>query len=138
VKVDSIGVGFGVIGELRNMAERGLHSARIVAVNVGEASSDPARFFNLRSEIWWMARELSERRGWDLSSMDNADTTVAQLLTPLWSPDASGRIKVEPKDDVIERLGRSPDNADALLLAYYAGQDVTTDYFEQLKQMQGR
>ncbi len=138
VKVDSIGVGFGVVGELRNMAARGLHDARIVAVNVGEASSDPKRFVNLRSEIWWMARELSERRGWDLASMDNADTTVAQLLTPLWNPDASGRIKVEPKDDVIARLGRSPDNADALLLAFFAGADVTTDYFEQLKQMQGR
>lgn len=136
VKVDSIGVGFGVIGELRNMADRGLHGARIVAVNVGEASSEPARFVNLRSELWWMARELSERRGWDLSTMDNADTTVAQLLTPLWFVDASGRIKVEPKDDVRGRLGRSPDNADALLLAFYGGRDVTSDYFEQLKQMQ--
>lgn len=138
VKVDSIGVGFGVIGELRNMAARGLHTARIVAVNVGEASSEPNRFFNLRSEIWWMARELSERRGWDLASMDNADTTVAQLLTPLWNPDTSGRIKVEPKDDTIERLGRSPDNADALLLAYYAGADVTTSYFDELLKTQRR
>lgn len=138
VKVDSIGVGFGLCGELRNMASRGLHSAQIVAVNVGEKSSDPQRFVNLRSELWWMAREISERRGWDLSTMDNADTTVAQLLTPLWSPDASGRIKVEPKDDVIERLGRSPDNADALLLAFYAGSDPTTDYFEYLKSQRGR
>lgn len=134
VKVDSIGVGFGVIGELRNMADRGLHTARIVAVNVAEASSEPNRFFNLRSEIWWMARELSERRGWDLSGMENADATVAQLLTPLWDPDASGRIKVEPKDDVIKRLGRSPDNADALLLAYYGGKAAATDYFETLRE----
>ncbi|MGH3382677.1 MAG: hypothetical protein ACRDP6_48910 [Actinoallomurus sp.] len=138
VKIDSIGVGFGLCGELRNMASQGLHSAQIVAVNVGSASSDPNRFFNLRSEIWWMARELAERRGWDLSSMDNADATVAQLLEPQWNPDASGRIKVEPKDDVIERLGRSPDNADALLLAFYAGTDATTDYFEHLKSQRGR
>jgi hypothetical protein len=37
VKIDSIGVGFGVTGELRNMASRGLHNARIYAVNVAEA-----------------------------------------------------------------------------------------------------
>ncbi|MCZ4602927.1 hypothetical protein O3S80_03900 [Streptomyces sp. Lzd4kr] len=121
VKVDSIGVGFGVIGELRNLAGQGKHSARIVGVNVGEKSSQPDKFKNLRAEIWWeIARGLSERQGWDLSLMENADTTVAQLLEPLWEVDAQGRIFVEPKDEIRKRLGRSPDNADALLLAFYS------------------
>lgn len=121
VKVDSIGVGFGVIGELRNAAGRGEHKAHILAVNVGERSSQPDKFKNLRAEIWWeIGRGLSERGGWDLSAMDNADTTVAQLLEPLWQADAQGRIQVEPKDEIRKRLGRSPDNADALLLAFYS------------------
>ena len=122
VKVDSIGVGFGVIGELRNLASQGKHRARIVGVNVGEKSAQPDKFKNLRAEIWWeLARGLSERQGWDLSAMENADTTVAQLLEPLWEVDAQGRIFVEPKDEIRKRLGRSPDNADALLLAFYNG-----------------
>lgn len=122
VKVDSIGIGFGVIGELRNLASQGKHRARIVGVNVGEKSAQPDKFKNLRAEIWWeVARGLSERQGWDLSRMDNADTTVAQLLEPLWEVDAQGRIFVEPKDEIRKRLGRSPDNADALLLAFYNG-----------------
>jgi len=127
VKVDSIGIGFGVIGELRNMTGRGLHRARIVAVNVAEKASQPDKFVNLRAELWWeVGRGLSEQQardgqGWDLSGMDNADATVAQLLEPQWSVDAQGRIKVEPKEDIIARLGRSPDNADALLLAFYGG-----------------
>ncbi|KUF18456.1 hypothetical protein [Streptomyces silvensis] len=122
VKVDSIGVGFGVIGELRNLASQGKHSARIVGVNVGEKSSKPDKYKNLRAEIWWeIGRGLSERKGWDLSSMANDDTTVAQLLAPLWDVDPQGRIQVEPKDEIRKRLGRSPDNADALLLAFYSG-----------------
>ncbi|MGK9463929.1 hypothetical protein ACSLFT_28445 [Streptomyces sp. G6] len=122
VKVDSIGIGFGVIGELRNLASQGRHRARIVGVNVGEKSSQPDKFKNLRAEIWWeIGRGLSERQGWDLSRMDNADVTVAQLLEPLWEVDAQGRIFVEPKDEIRKRLGRSPDNADALLLAFYNG-----------------
>ncbi|MEU3161793.1 hypothetical protein ABZ753_30975 [Streptomyces griseoincarnatus] len=122
VKVDSIGIGFGVIGELRNLAGQGKHSARIVGVNVGEKSSQPDKFKNLRAEIWWeIGRSLSERQGWDLSQMANADTTVAQLLEPLWEVDAQGRIFVEPKDEIRKRLGRSPDNADALLLSFYSG-----------------
>lgn len=139
VKIDSIGVGFGLVGELRNMAHQGLHTAQIIAVNVAEKASQPDRFANLRAEIWWeIGRGLSERRGWDLSAMDNADTTVAQLLEPRWDVDAQGRIRVEPKDDIIARLGRSPDNADALLLAFYAGSDPTTDYFEELRRQRGR
>ncbi|WP_214103224.1 hypothetical protein [Acrocarpospora catenulata] len=136
VKVDSNGVGFGVVGELRNMAARGLHSARIYGVNVGEAARDDVHFENLRAEIWWMARELSEERAWDLSTMENADTTVAQLLEPQWEITPKGRIKIEPKDDIIERTGRSPDNADALNLAYYVPSDATTDYMDEL--MRGR
>lgn len=118
VKVDSIGVGFGVIGELRNTKGHGAH---IVGVNVAEAASDPKKFANLRAEIWWeIGRGSSASRGWDLSGMENADATVAQLLEPQWDVDSKGRIRVEPKDDIIKRLGRSPDNADALLLAFYA------------------
>lgn len=119
VKVDSIGVGFGVIGELRN---KGLRGVTISAVNVAEKASKPDKFMNLRAEIWWeVGRGLSERRGWDLSQMDNADATVAQLLEPQWDVDPSGRIRVEKKEEIIKRLGRSPDNADALLLAFYSG-----------------
>lgn len=123
VKVDSIGVGFGVIGELRNMASQRLHAASIVAVNVAEKASRPDKYINLRAEMWWeLGRGLSERGHWDLSTMANADTTVAQLVEPRWDIDPSGRIRVEPKDEIRKRLGRSPDNADALLLAYYRGQ----------------
>lgn len=132
VKIDSNGVGFGVVGELRNMQERGLHSARIYGVNVGEGAREPDRFENLRAEIWWMARELSQERAWDLSTMENGDTTVAQLLEPQWEITAKGRIKVEPKDDIIKRTGRSPDNADALLLAYFTPTDAATEYMEHL------
>lgn len=122
VKIDSIGVGFGVIGELRNLYGAGQHSATIVGVNVAEASADSEKFANLRAQIWWeVGRNLSERGGWDLSQMDNADRTVAQLLAPQWFINDKGKIQVEKKEEIRKRLGRSPDNADALLLAFYAG-----------------
>jgi hypothetical protein len=122
VKIDSIGVGFGVIGELRNAASRGEHAARVVGVNVAENPRDKKKFANLRAEMWWtIGRELSEQGGWDLSRMDNGQVTQAQLLQPRWDLDSKGRILVEPKDKIRQRAGRSPDNADALLLAYYHG-----------------
>ncbi|WP_433434951.1 hypothetical protein [Nonomuraea sp. CA-141351] len=67
VKIDSIGVGFGVIGELRNDKE--LRGVQIIGVNVRENASKPDKYANQRAEIWWeVGRLLSERRGWDLSS----------------------------------------------------------------------
>lgn len=135
VKVDAIGIGWGLVGELRNMRSRGLHSANIVAVNVAEKAAAPERYVNLRAEIWWtVGRQLSADRGWDLAQMDNGDTTVAELLEPRWELDPSGRIKIESKDDIRERTGgRSPDHADALLLAYYRPRNDLGGFFDQMK-----
>lgn len=135
VKADSIGIGWGLVGELRNRATRGEHSAHIVAVNVAEAADDPKRYTNKRAEIWWtIGRQLSADRGWDLGSMEAADLTVAELLEPRWEIDPAGRIKIESKDDIRERTqGRSPDHADALLLAYYRSSIDLGNFFSQMR-----
>jgi hypothetical protein len=118
VKIDVIGIGWGVVGTLKEQHEREEHGAEIVGVNVGQASTDPKRFPKLRDQLWWeVGRELSQQKAWDLSSVD--ETTVAQLTAPTWKPDSSGRHKIEPKAATRARLKRSPDDADALLLAYY-------------------
>ena len=47
--------------------------------------------------------------------------------------DATGRIFVEPKDDIRDRAnGQSPDDADALLLAYYVPKDAQGSYWAAL------
>jgi hypothetical protein len=133
VKVDSIGVGAGVVGELRNLKELGYHQAKVYGVNVAERAHDPEKYFNLRSQLWWECGRLAAAdRAMDLSRMDNADATVAQLLETRYSHDLKGRVKVEPKDDIRARLGRSPDNADALLLAYYQPTSSATEWFEYI------
>jgi hypothetical protein len=116
VKIDVIGIGWGVVGSLAEQSEQ--HGAEIVGVNVGQASTDPERFPKLRDQIWWeIGRELTRQHAWDLSAID--ETTVAQLIAPTWKPDSSGRHKIEPKADTKKRIRRSPDDADALLLAWY-------------------
>ena len=133
VKIDSIGIGSGVVGELRNLKELGFHNARIVGVNVAEKAHQPEKYFNLRSQLWWECGRLAaEDRAWDLSRMDNADATIAQLLETRYEHDIKGRVKVEPKDDIRKRLGRSPDNADALLLAYHTPRSSSTEWFETI------
>lgn len=121
-KIDAIGVGAGLVGELRNRAD--VRGCAIVGV---KASNRPSKseFANTRAEYWWMARVLSETGGWDLSEMENADNTVAQLCNPRYSLNLAGKILIEKKEDIKERLSRSPDNAEALILAYFTpGSDL--------------
>ena len=122
VKVDEIGIGLGVKDRLEELRSQGIHSARIVGVNGGSASLDPTMFPKLRDQIWWdLGRELSREQIWDFSALDedDRDNLFGQLVAPNWKPDSSGRVKVEPKAETRKRLGRSPDDADAVLLAFY-------------------
>jgi hypothetical protein len=46
---------------------------------------------------------------------------IEELSTREWIPASGSRQQVEPKDKYSERLGRSPDSADAVILCYYGG-----------------
>lgn len=136
VKCDVIGIGFGLVGRLLELAEGGAHSAQIVGVNVSETAGEPTRFLRQRSEIWWMGRQLAEDRRWDLSELEERDRErlVSQLVAPHYKLDSSGRVVVETKDDTKERINRSPDDADALLLAFYNPPGNQADAMDWLKQ----
>jgi hypothetical protein len=127
VNIDIIGVGHGIAGHLRDLCRQAGLDVEIVGVNVAEKSSDPERFVNLRAEIWWtIGRELSRDKAWDLSDVD--DNAIAQLVATKYQIERrSGRIIAEAKEQVRKRLGRSPDDADALLLAFYRAPVVYED-----------
>jgi hypothetical protein len=47
------------------------------------------------------------------------DDVIAELTAPKYEIlDRMGKVKIEPKKDIIKRLGYSPDRAEALLLAF--------------------
>lgn len=122
--IDVGGIGWGIYGRLRELGpvEFGgdgtcSHGCEIVAVNFGSASSQPKRFVNKRAEMWWAGRELSRKLAWSLDTV--SDEMVSQLCSAKYEVvDSYGKIKVESKRDIIKRLGRSPDLADAILLAF--------------------
>jgi hypothetical protein len=40
-----------------------------------------------------------------------------EILATSWRPTSEGRVKIEAKDDIKSRLGRSPDKADSVVMA---------------------
>lgn len=121
VKIDTIGVGWGVVSLLQTWGKEGRHSATIVPVNVAERAKDPEKFRNIRAELWWNGRILFQPR-------DNGEQDVrlpgdrkimSQLAGPTFKADSSGRIQIETKAEMKRRGVTSPDRAEAVLLALY-------------------
>jgi hypothetical protein len=135
VNVDANGVGWALCGLVRvGLRGAGLDHVEVHAVMVGEASSQPKVYANLKAEIWWViGREASQKREWDLSQMAEPSKVREELLMPRYLEDAKRRILIEPKDDIRARTGgESPDDADALLLAYYCPRDAQSAYWQAL------
>jgi len=73
-------------------------------------------FYNLRAELYWRFREaLHPKSGLGLAIKRSA-TVKAQLTAHRWKM-KGGRILIESKEEIRERLGSSPDEADAMVEA---------------------
>jgi hypothetical protein len=121
VKIDAIGVGWGVAGLLQEWGSEGRHGAVIVPVNVAMAAYDREQFANQRAEMWWAMREAlqpDEEGGQDLA-LEIDHRTVQQLAAPSYRSNSSGRILIESKADMAKRGVGSPDRAEAVLLALF-------------------
>ena len=126
INVDVIGIGAAVYDALRQqyLNTRGVNFAE------GTSSTDASgrlRFANVRAHAYWALREaLDPQAGYDVALPPGREI-LAELTAAQWR--VSGRtVQVEPKADIIKRLGRSPDKADAMVLAWYyhaAGRKVS-------------
>jgi phage terminase large subunit len=115
--VDVGGPGGGVADRLRQLGYDVLPVAfGGTAVDTGPASQVPAsrRFRNRRAQLFWALREALERGQVALAEDDEVRADLAALRYG-FTPD--GRLVIEEKDAIRQRLGRSPDRADALALA---------------------
>lgn len=108
---DTVGWAHGAIDVMRSHG----HSPFPVAFN-GKAI-DP-RFLNVRCEIWWLMAQWVLKGG----ALPNVPELVRELTVPTYTY-VNGKFVMEDKDQIKERLGWSPNYADALALTF-ASPDV--------------
>lgn len=80
------------------------------------------KFFNVRAEAYWRFREAldpSQPQGSSIMLPQDA-TMVADLCAPTYEIGSNG-IKIESKEHVCRRLGRSTDKGDAVVMAWWDG-----------------
>ncbi len=119
IGIDVIGIGAGVFDRLK---EQGFS---VVAVNAGAGTdakdaSGTLQFLNVRAAMWWALRERLDPAGRDLLALPPDDRLTGDLAAPRWTVTSSGKIKIESKDEVRARIGRSTDFADAVGAALWA------------------
>jgi hypothetical protein len=137
--IDAIGVGAGALGA----AKRAVNGSPVNVVGVqvshpassrrypddGEAHTARDRFINLRAELWWQVRLRFQRAAEhvrdgaahepdDMISIPDDPVLIAQLSSPRLEVSTDGRLKLESKESMARRGVRSPDRADALILAF--------------------
>lgn len=116
VKIDDDGVGGGVTDRLREIVseEERLYIEVIDCHNGGKALNDE-NYYNWGSESWATMREYLHDG--DIQ-IPNDEDLVGQLSTRKYKVTSKGKIQLESKDDMKKRGLRSPDRADALVLAF--------------------
>lgn len=79
-------------------------------------------FFNKRSEVIWRFREALDpsQPGGSPIMLPDDPVLLADLAAPTFEVTPRG-IKIEPKEDVCERLCRSTDRGDAVVMSWSAG-----------------
>lgn len=115
VVIDVIGVGASPFDTLNSMG------VQVIGMNVSESAtstdkSGQLRFSNMRSQCMWKLRELFDPANDTGIAIPPDPRLRKELTTPRWWP--QGRVvHIETRDEIIKRLGWSPDMLTALMFA---------------------
>ena len=104
------GGGAGVIDRLKQLGHY------VTEIPFGSKPVKPGRFVNRRMEMWQNMADWLKGGG----ALPPIEALKAELSLPTYSFNNNGLLQLERKEDIKERLMRSPDLADALCLTFAA------------------
>jgi hypothetical protein len=94
-------------------------------------------FTNKRSAALWLFREALDpgQPGGSPIALPPNPKLVADLTAPTFEITPNG-IKAEPKDKVVDRLGRSTNDGDAVVMAWFEGPRLSTSALEWMDRVE--
>jgi len=110
------GYGAAVVDALIHLGETPL------GVNFAEKADDSRQFYNKRAEMYWRCAEWVKRGG----ILPKDPELKRELVAPTYTF-KNGRILLESKDQIKDRLGFSPDKSDALALTFAIDEMLASD-----------
>lgn len=128
--IDVVGVGAGVYDRAKEVGLKPLAYVGSAKTPHRERSGKYG-FVNVRSAAYWNLRELLDPAYHPVLCLPPDDLMISDLTTPTWqiTTGAPPKYAVETKEKVVERLGRSPDRGDAVVMGMWADKHQGTGHF---------
>lgn len=105
---DTGGYGGGVVARLRELGHP------VIGINFASKATNP-RYANKRAEMYWTCAEWLKQGG-AIPNIPNLKADLCSIVSI--TDDPRGTLKLNPKDEIREQLGRSTDWGDALALTF--------------------
>lgn len=127
IGVDVIGIGGSVVDSLN--AQEG---ALVQSINFGAGAQGVRdrtgllKFRNIRAAAHWKFREALDPDHGDEVALPPDTELLIDLTASRYKLTVAG-VQIEDKDDIKERIGRSPDKGDAVVLAWWTALYGTSD-----------
>lgn len=121
--IDVVGLGAGVYDRLSEQFSNRVYSFHPQEKTDFRDAADIWEFKDVYSAAWWNIRELLDpsnpRKLEKLAAIPPDDQLLEELTAVKYSYRSDGKIQVEPKEKTKEVIGRSPDTADAVVMAFW-------------------
>ena len=130
-RIDTVGLGgpmFDQVNSMRN-SDRRLRGIQLEEFEAGSRAFDEEQFQNLKAEAYFHFRGLLERDEVDLSALplDLRTSIEVQATAINYEYMQNGKLKIEDKQQMKRRKGFSPDELEAIIMAYYDTGELPVD-----------
>lgn len=116
--IDSVGIGAGVYHRVREMKYKAVGFNAGASTKIVDRSGEFG-FVNKRSAAWWGMGQYLDPIYKDNVSLPDDDLLIGDLTAPTWQLTSGGKIAVETKEQIKQRLGRSTDSGDGTVQAFW-------------------
>jgi hypothetical protein len=121
--IDTIGEGAGVYSRIVEQKFENAISAKFSFSAYGLRDETGVRkFANMRAYCYWMLRDALNPAFSNNLAIPRNDMLLEELTEFTYELNSRGEIQIEKKEDIMERIGRSPDISDSLALTYFPEQ----------------
>lgn len=113
------GLGASVYDILKDEGVKGLVPITVSASTNMRDRSGEIGFINVRAAMWWNMRELLDPTYNSDICLPPMEELIYDLSAPRWEMMRDAKVKLESKDSIAQRIGRSTDYGDAVCLAFW-------------------
>jgi phage terminase large subunit len=113
VRIDTTGIGTSTRDQCKALG------LKVYPINFAQKAQNKDKYADIVTEMWFRLQEVI-----DEIDIPNDPELMRQLAGRQYGYDSKNRYKIESKEAYKKRYGKSPDDADAMILLFYQGGSI--------------